>query len=689
MVLTIVKKPLISNRTAFILGFIIIISYILISLYLRNNISARTIFGDIAPIIIEIIVIITLVYATLRSAYYGKRIQMAWMFITLAFTIFAIGDIIWAIYEIGLNLNPFPSIADIFYLIFYPIFAIGIYFLPKFSFNRNEKIKIFIDLGIIIATLIVIYMTFIIIPTISNPTDYFSNIISLIYVIGDLLLFFMVLRLLYSKFEDNYTPILLLGMGILVMIITDTIFSYQTLHNTYMSGGLLDSGWIISYVLVGLAAFMQSSPKKVEFNKFLKLQQKMKDYDITSYLPLIWVLIAFLLLIWAIDNYHTYIMFTEMAVGFIIILVIIRQIITLRENKSYFNAAQTEIAERKLAEEKALENEIYYRAIFQNTGTAMILIEENMIISKVNSEVETLTGFTSKEIEGKKKWTDFVVEDELDRLNQFFSLIDQPDKHPREYETRGMDKLGNIKDLLVTVALIPNTKKLLISIIDITKRKLAENEIKSSLKQKSTLVQEVHHRVKNNMQIISSLLNLQTKYVDDEEALNVLKESQNRVMSMAMIHEKLYMSDDLANINFKDYIRSLISNLFYSYNVDKTYIKSVTDIADISLNMETAVPCGLIISELVSNTLKYAFTKEMDGEVFVSLTADAYEYELIVKDNGIGLPEDLDFDNLESLGLLLVKNLTEQIDGKITINRYNGTEFKITFKESSYSNRMD
>ena len=223
---------------------------------------------------------------------------------------------------------------------------------------------------------------------------------------------------------------------------------------------------------------------------------------------------------------------------------------------------------------------------------------------------------------------------------------------------------------------------------DITESKNAEKEIKSSLNEKEYLLREIHHRVKNNMQIISSLLNLQTKYVNDEEAIDVLQESQNRVKSMAMIHEKIYQSNDLEEINFADYIQSLISNLFHTYNVDKKLVKSTFKIENITLNMETAVPCGLIISEIISNSLKYAFPNKMRGEIIVSLKSVEETYELMIKDNGIGLPKGLDLNNLESLGLLLVKILTEQIEGELIINSINGTEFKIIFKELEYKKRF-
>jgi PAS domain S-box-containing protein len=682
-------ETLISVKNIFILAFIIVISFIFITMLLRNDSVERIFLGDIASIVIDLLVISTLFYAAKRSASQGRRVQNAWMIMTVAFIIYAVGDILWAILELGFHQNPFPSVADVFYLAFYPIFALGIYYLTRFSFTHSEKLKIFIDMAIVVVTVGLIFLTFLIIPTLSNQENLFAAIVSVINIVGDFLLLFVLLRLLYSKVEENYGPALLLGLGILVLICTDTIFAFQTLQETYISGGLLDTGWILSFILVGLAAYLQASREKFDFQRFFQIRIWLQRSNLTSYLTLIWVLIAFTLLIWANDNFvDPNLEFIELGVGFIIFLIIIRQVITLNENKILITAAEKEIKDRKIAENAALESEIYYRTIFENTGTAIILIEEDMTISRVNSEAERIIGFSKEEIEGKKKWTEFVVKEDLKGLKGYYTLRNDPIAHPTEYETKVKNKAGNIKDLLVTIVSIPGTQKQLASILDITKRKIAENEIESSLKEKNILLQEVHHRVKNNMQIISSLLNLQKNYVDEEEAVNVLKESQNRVKSMAMIHEKLYMSDDITHINFVDYIQSLVKNLFYSYNVEEIWIKPILEIENVSLNMETAIPCGLIISELVSNSLKYAFPNDKKGEISVSLKTVDDKYELIIRDNGIGLPDEIDFNNLETLGLLLVTSLTEQIDGELTINRSPGTEFKIKFKELEYTERI-
>ncbi|MBC7185646.1 MAG: PAS domain S-box protein [Calditrichaeota bacterium] len=212
-------------------------------------------------------------------------------------------------------------------------------------------------------------------------------------------------------------------------------------------------------------------------------------------------------------------------------------------------------------------------------------------------------------------------------------------------------------------------------------RKRSSEQLKASLREKEVLLKEIHHRVKNNMQVISSMLNLQSGCVANPEVEAVLRDSQNRVRSMALIHEKLYQSRDLSRIDFSDYIRKLTDDLFRSYSVNPERITLTTHAEEVSLGIDAAIPCGLIINELVSNCLKHAFPDGRSGEVQVSLLPKNGMYELRVKDNGVGFPKDLDFRNTDSLGLQLVTTLTEQLDGTIELNcNGEGTEFRILFK---------
>ncbi|MBD3886492.1 CBS domain-containing protein [Phormidium tenue FACHB-886] len=220
---------------------------------------------------------------------------------------------------------------------------------------------------------------------------------------------------------------------------------------------------------------------------------------------------------------------------------------------------------------------------------------------------------------------------------------------------------------------------------ELQERKCTEEQLKLSLKEKEALLKEIHHRVKNNLQVISSVLRLQSDYIKDEQVLALFKDSQNRIRSMALIHEKLHQSSDLLKINFDDYVRDLADNLLRSYAASSQTATLRTEAAGVWLTIDTAIPCGLIINELVSNALKHAFpVPDTTNEIRVKIlpTSDA-RFTLTVQDNGIGFPPNLDFRNTESLGLELVCIFTEQLEGMIDRDETetSGTTFTITFSE--------
>jgi len=215
---------------------------------------------------------------------------------------------------------------------------------------------------------------------------------------------------------------------------------------------------------------------------------------------------------------------------------------------------------------------------------------------------------------------------------------------------------------------------------DVTQRMAAEEKIKTSLREKEALLKEIHHRVKNNLQVVSSLLGLQSRLVTDEPTRKMFQESQNRIHSMALLHESLYQSNNLSRIDFPEYIRQLASHLFHSYGVAAERIHLRTDLEKLYLHLDAAVPCGLIINELVSNSLKYAFPDGRAGEVRIELHEHAEGLaRLVVADNGIGLRSDIDWETARTLGLRLVRTLAEQLGAKIEVKSNDGTEVQLTF----------
>jgi len=213
-------------------------------------------------------------------------------------------------------------------------------------------------------------------------------------------------------------------------------------------------------------------------------------------------------------------------------------------------------------------------------------------------------------------------------------------------------------------------------------RKRTEAQIKASLKEKEVLLKEVHHRVKNNMQVISSLLNLQSRHIQDSAVLEMFKESQRRIRSMALIHERLYQSSDLSRIEFSQYLRNLATHLFHSCQVDSSRIQLRIEAEEVYLNINTAIPCGLIVNELVSNSLKHGFPGERSGSLGLDLRRlNGDGYMLRVKDDGVGFPETLDFRKTETLGMQIVSTLVDQIEGRLELERGSGTGFTLEFNE--------
>lgn len=289
-----------------------------------------------------------------------------------------------------------------------------------------------------------------------------------------------------------------------------------------------------------------------------------------------------------------------------------------------------------------------------------------------------------------KSWLDCVHPDDREYVKSaLVKQIQQPDsKYDIEYRIQRRD--GLIRWIHAQAFLVRNQEGVIYRFAgiaeDITNRKLAEQQIQASLQEKEILLKEIHHRVKNNLQIISSLLNLQAAYIKDAQALSCFKESQSRVRTIAFIHEQLYQSNNLSQINFAEYLQNLVGNLFRTYGVNSSHISYQINVEDVFLSVDIAIPCALIINELVSNCLKYAFPSGKSGEIYIALVPKSNNknlWQLTLGDNGVGFSSNIDLNQPKSLGLKLVNTLTKQLKGSLKLNLEDVTEFQIEFENTA------
>ena len=343
-----------------------------------------------------------------------------------------------------------------------------------------------------------------------------------------------------------------------------------------------------------------------------------------------------------------------------------------------------DITQRKLAEEALRMSEEKFRSLIENSTDIITILGEAGIIYYLSPSIERSFGYNTQELIGKNI-SEIIHPDDLPHFNDdFMEKIKNPNiTSSIEVRARHKDNTWRILESIGKM-LPPDlvVKGVVLNSRDITERKKAEEQIRSSLHEKEVLLREVHHRVKNNMQIISSLLRLQSDFSKDKNIIEMFNESRNRIISMSLIHEKLYQSKDFSKIDLKGYIVDLVNGLFQSYGVNMNKIALNINVENIPLGIDSAIPCGLIINEIVTNSLKHAFPGDRKGEirVILHLTQDKM-IELVVGDNGIGLPENLDLKNIKSLGLHLVPMLAEnQLMGSLDISKNNGTEFTIKFR---------
>lgn len=316
--------------------------------------------------------------------------------------------------------------------------------------------------------------------------------------------------------------------------------------------------------------------------------------------------------------------------------------------------------------------------VASRTDNSVLIADSNGEIEWVNDGFVRMIGLSKEAVNGKK----------LSEINVYNNIEQEmkeaiTNRHSRIFQSNVTTH--NLQNIWLSSTLTPIigdddvVRKIVVVDTDFTKTKNMQNQIEASLKEKDVLLKEIHHRVKNNLQIIISLLNLQSGYIKDEYTLKAVQDGQNRVRSMALVHEKFYQAEELTEIDFGEYVSKLCQYLYQSYG-DKTDRVQLNVTGDhVGLDMDTAMPCGLLVNEIVSNSYKYAFPGNSTGTISIDLKKEDKKVTIRMSDSGVGLPESFDIDRSESLGMQLIQALTSQLDGEVKVSREKGTTFEVTF----------
>ncbi|MCE3278438.1 MAG: two-component hybrid sensor and regulator [Bacteroidetes bacterium] len=338
--------------------------------------------------------------------------------------------------------------------------------------------------------------------------------------------------------------------------------------------------------------------------------------------------------------------------------------------------------EKKLNEKNTLMQE-QLQAIFENSFDALFLVDwQKRRIIKANQRAVELFGMDSEQDFYDKYGTDlhkeFPSEAEMETMR---TALNTKGFYEGEvlYRTKKGDEFWGA--LAIKLVLIGDQKFQSVRVTDITAEKKSKVDVQTSLNEKEILLSEIHHRVKNNMAVISGLLGLQSNYVEDENARLLFEESRNRIHSMALIHDKLYQHETFARIDFNAYCNDLINFIKKSYSSDEKKISFSIICNDVFVDIKNAVPCGLILNELLSNAYKHAFKGRQDGEIKVVCTKMGGKFTMSVSDNGIGYDAESKIEKPASLGLTLITALTEQVSGSIKTTNKNGTTYYLSFEE--------
>ncbi len=363
--------------------------------------------------------------------------------------------------------------------------------------------------------------------------------------------------------------------------------------------------------------------------------------------------------------------------------------VIMKDQSVVWHGYITDITEHKQAEEALLDSEKQISTMFEHAPDAILVIDSDGYINKWNPKAQEIFGWSEQEVI-QTKITEIIVPNQFKKrllkvMRRFIRQALSKNKK-QTLEWTALHKNGHDFPIALSISdMILKDKQYFICFIsDITKRKHNENKIKQSLVEKEVLLKEIHHRIKNNMQVITGLLSLQSSFIEQEKIKSLFMSSQYRIHSMGIVHEMLYQSDDVSKILFEDYLNQLAGGLIHAMKGTEQEINLEIICPKLTLNLDTAIPLGLITNELVTNSLKYGFNGRKKGTISIRLSIDKQdkEYKLYIGDDGVGYPKQFNFYSSKSLGLMLVHKLSRQLSGKIVRDFSKiGSNYVLYFKE--------
>lgn len=658
------------SKTSFkkvILTFLlVIVGYMLITVIFRNNPNVNVIGNLLLPVISTITLII-LFYAVKRSKIYGKDYYHAWLVLMISQVFWVMGDVSWSLWDLNLANSSFLSYSYICVGLRTILLCLGLYLIPKPQLDILTRLRRLVETAMVLVTLTMFFWSFMILPfTQLNQIESFNLMVLTLNILFMFALMFFSINLFVSHAGNlKKGPVPYLLSTTFFQLLAVIIYAYEYILGFYPGGWIENLFWIAASMSMIMASLVQISRRPPKVLEDLSTDFWRFKIPFETNIALLLGEIAYLLLLWSYYNYDEVFEVLLFGGGFLVGLAIIRVAIDNKEvRKSY----------KKLEESKKT-----YQSILNTINDALYIIGPEIRFLEVNQGTLEMYGYSRQEIIGESLGMLSAPgkNDMTEIVNAGYRALDG---EPQTFEFWGMRKNGEVfpKEIKLNKGTYFGQDVVVAVARDITLRKDDEKRLKRSLDEKEAMVQEVHHRVKNNMQVISSLLGLQSMYLEDDKVQNALQESQNRVQSMAMVHEKLYQSKDLSSVDIREYVHQIMHYLLDIYQMEFHQIKTVIQAEKVEVDIETASPLGLVINELITNSLKHAFP-EGEGEITLKICLVDDFYHLTVADDGVGLPASFQLDQTKTLGLQLVNRLVRQIDGSIELGNDKGTEFIIKF----------